>query len=111
MCVACLPPVAIRRPVPAEPPTVEPPTAESSREEVLAFLYERNAARARPRPICPKCRYPFAAGDADVDGDGGMLRRELCSTCESRWLDKILRGLRRRYGRKRAIKILKGLMK
>ena len=98
MCIACLEPAAIRR-----PESAEPPTAESSREEVLAFLHERNAAREVPRPVCRKCRYPFAPSDA------GIVRHRLCSTCEARWLDNLVIRLIRRHGRKGAVRILKRL--
>jgi hypothetical protein len=92
----------------ADPETADHrhPTAESSREEVLAFLYERNATLRRPRPICRDCRYPF-----DSSTEGSDLYRHTCETCGVRRLDRIVRRLIRRHGRRKTVKILKRLAK
>jgi hypothetical protein len=81
MSVTCLcdRDAAVRRP--------EPPTAKSSRKEVLAFLYARNAERPIPRPVCPRCEYPVDRADM------GSFRTDLCCTCELNLFQDLVWGV------------------
>jgi len=45
------------------------------RDELRKIILQRNAARARPRPVCPGCRLPFFASERD------WLFADFCSTC------------------------------
>ena len=85
--------------------TCSPPTAASTKEEVRAWTALLNARRPNPDPVCTKCLFPYAAED------GGTVRQDLCSSCETRWLDRIIRDLVWRKGHRKAIKILKRLPK
>jgi hypothetical protein len=80
-------------------PLLPPPGA--LRRAIVAELRRRNAAMACPDPICPRCHLPTAEDQRDP------LFRKLCATCGARHVDKLLCRIRRRLGRKAAVRALK----
>jgi hypothetical protein len=74
---------------------------EQTRRVHLAW----NASRKHPKPLCRDCGLPFRRSER------GVLHRDLCATCEFDWLDRIIRRLAWREGRKAAIRRLKALAK
>jgi hypothetical protein len=70
---------------------------------VLADMRRQNALKAIPDPICSKCGVPISADELDT------LFTKRCSTCAGRHIDNLLRRIRRRIGRKAAIRALKRL--
>lgn len=101
MCVACLEPVALR---PAEV-VPDDDDFERKREEAWDHIYRTNAALANPLPICPRCRMLYR------DEDRGYLKTDRCDTCNTCWIDRIVWRLIKRHGRRKAVKILKRLVK
>lgn len=65
----------------------------------------RRAQRAAGRKRCDHC------GFGRHGADRGTLRRNLCASCELAWLDRVIRRLARRLGRKAAIATLKAIAK
>jgi hypothetical protein len=63
----------------------------------------RAAQKAAGRKRCDHC------GWSRHGADRGQLRKRLCVTCEIVWLDRIIRRLVKRVGRKAAIETLRGL--
>jgi predicted Zn-ribbon and HTH transcriptional regulator len=70
---------------------------------VLAAMRRENAAKHIPDPVCKKCGFPIQEDERDTL----FVRR--CSTCAGRHVDNLLRRIRRRIGRKAAIRALKRL--
>jgi predicted Zn-ribbon and HTH transcriptional regulator len=100
MCVACLPePVRLRQAV------ATADDFESRSDELLDAVRRHNATLTHPWPTCPTCGFLFHPSDR------GSVRTDRCDTCSNRWLDRIVRRLIRRHGRKGAVKALKRLVK
>lgn len=76
---------------------------EKVREYVRMLVLDRNAASARPLRLCQDCRYPLSEVDT--------LFKRRCPSCGALRLEKILRKVRRRFGRKRTIELLENLIR
>jgi hypothetical protein len=70
---------------------------------IVADLRRQNAARPMPDPVCKACGFPICFEERDP------LFKKRCSQCASRHLDKIMCRIRRRLGRRAAIRALRRL--
>jgi len=64
------------------------------RELLRKIILRENAEDATPRPVCPRCRLPFFADEAD------WLFRRHCSSCGTALAERALRRLARHRGRR-----------
>jgi hypothetical protein len=62
-----------------------------------------NGRQARPMRECASCRHPTRAGDWDP------IRTDLCVLCGARWVEGMMKRIRRRLGRKGLIAALEKL--
>jgi hypothetical protein len=78
----------------------KPLTARPDIAEFQAAILQENAARKRPRPVCPDCGWPFQTADRHP------LFRKRCWSCgeglSARVLRHLIRRLRRRTVRRLA---------
>jgi hypothetical protein len=63
----------------------------------------RESMQDRGLMTCKKC------GHGAWGADRGILRRKWCGCCEGAWVDRLIRRLIRRHGRKATVRILKRL--
>jgi hypothetical protein len=66
--------------------------ADDARRIALAW----NASRPEPLPVCPRCEYFFESRDC------GDLRPSWCCCCEADLIDRYIKRLVGRFGRKGA---------
>jgi hypothetical protein len=66
--------------------------AADARRIALAW----NASLPDPSPVCPRCEYFFE------EGQNGDLRPSWCCNCEADLIDRYIKRLVRRFGRKGA---------
>ena len=79
------------------------PPDDALRRAVVAEMRHTNAAQPIPNPVCRDCGYPFEEDGMDA------LFTHYCLTCGIQRLEKIVKRIRRRLGRKATVKALKRL--
>jgi hypothetical protein len=70
---------------------------------VLADMRRQNAEQPIPDPVCKTCGFPTSPQDMHP------LFKKQCEMCASRRLDKIILRIRRRLGRRAAVRALRRL--
>lgn len=73
--------------------------------KLRADLRRENAAKPIPDPVCKRCRMPHAKEDRD------WLFSFRCQSCGAEILEKLVRQIAGRHGRKRTVRLLRRLAK
>ena len=112
-CAACVPDVRSEARFEFEPLLEDDELSSDSTltdDEVTAIgradVLRRETARNNPLPVCRDCHFSSHPDDMEW-----LYKKRLCTSCAMKRIDELLYKIAKRYGRRKAIKLLKRLAK